>query len=95
MISQVGETEKNPNNIKSQIKRNNWWSSEVESGVYGKTGKSGQKVHISGNKINKSWTCNVHHGDKQALEKARSHRAVRHTFTAVGVQQRSSWDIKL
>lgn len=29
--------------------------------------------------------------DKQALEKARSHRAVQHTFTA-GVQQMSSWD---
>ena len=33
--------------------------------------------------------------DKQALEKARSHRAVQHTFTAVGVQQMPSWDIKL
>ena len=51
MISQVGETEKNPNNIKSQIKRNNWWSSEVESGVYGKIGKSRQKVLIFRNKI--------------------------------------------
>ena len=30
--------------------------------------------------------------DKQALEKARSHRAVQHTFTATGVQQMSSWD---
>ena len=29
---------------------------------------------------------------KQALEKARSHRAVQRTFTAAGVQQMSSWD---
>lgn len=63
MISEVGGTEKKTKNIKSQIKRKNWWFSEVESGVYDKIGKSGQKVHISRNKINKLWTCNVHHGD--------------------------------
>ena len=34
-----------------------------ENGVGGKMGEGGQKVQISRYKINKSWGCNIQHGD--------------------------------
>ena len=44
-----------------QIQRTDCWLLEV--GVVGKMGEGSQKVQPSSYKINKSWACNVQHGD--------------------------------
>ena len=50
--------------MNSQIQRTNWWLPEATRGrVGGEMGEGGQKVQTSSYKINKSWECNVQHGD--------------------------------
>ena len=49
--------------LNSQIQGTDWWLPEVGGMWMGEMGESGQKVQNSHYKVNKSWECNIQHGD--------------------------------
>ena len=49
---------------KKKPKRTDWWLPEVGDGMWvGDVGEGSKKVQIVSYEINKSWGCNVQHGD--------------------------------